>query len=117
MEFTTVAEFSSTYWTILIDLASRKLPFAVVRKSLRKAVFFAVLHAVRIMSDGKYSFRQVGLAVRLAGGFRGGYPTAGVGVELLRVFTLDLVTWAEELGYYTGQDEERVYMAQISLGF
>ena len=64
-----------------------------------------------------YNNELRGLAVRLAGGFRGGYPTAGVGVELLRVFTLDLVTWAEELGYYTGQDEERVYMAQISLGF
>ena len=64
-----------------------------------------------------YNNELRGLAIRLAGGFRGGYPTAGFGLELLRVFTLDLVTWAEELGYYTGQDEERVYMAQLSIGF
>jgi len=64
-----------------------------------------------------YNNELRGLAIRLAGGFRGGYPTAGFGLEVLRVFTLDLVTWAEELGYYTGQDEERVYMAQLSIGF
>lgn len=64
-----------------------------------------------------YNNELRGLAIRLAGGFRGGYPTAGFGLELLRVFTLDLVTWAEELGYYTGQDEERIYMAQLSVGF
>lgn len=57
------------------------------------------------------------LSLRLAGGFRGGYPTAGIGLEVLRFFTFELATWAEEMGYYTGQDEERVYMAQISLGF
>lgn len=57
------------------------------------------------------------LALRLAGGFRGGYPSAGLGLEVGRLFTLNLVTWAEELGYYTGQDEERIYMAEISLGF
>lgn len=58
-----------------------------------------------------------GLALRVAGGFRGGYPSAGIGLEVLRFFTMELATWAEEQGYYTGQDEERVYMAQISLGF
>ena len=57
------------------------------------------------------------LAVRLAGGFKGGYPSAGLGLEILRFRTLEVATWAEELGYYTGQDEERIYMGQISLGF
>ncbi|MCQ2106321.1 MAG: hypothetical protein MJZ26_11080 [Fibrobacter sp.] len=57
------------------------------------------------------------LALRVAGGFKGGYPTAGIGLEVLRFFTFELATWAEERGYYTGQDEERVYMAEISLGF
>lgn len=57
------------------------------------------------------------LAIRLAGGFRGGYPSAGVSLEVLRFFTFEIATWGEERGYYTGQDEERVYMAQFSLGF
>lgn len=57
------------------------------------------------------------LALRVSGGFKGGYPSAGVALEVLRFFTFELATWAEELGYYTGQDEERVYMAEISLGF
>lgn len=57
------------------------------------------------------------LALRVSGGFKGGYPTAGVALEVLRFFTLEVATWAEELGYYTGQDEERVYMAELSIGF
>jgi len=57
------------------------------------------------------------LALRLSGGFKGGYPSAGAALEVLRVFTLEFATWAEELGYYTGQDEERIYMAEISIGF
>ncbi len=57
------------------------------------------------------------LALRVAGGFRGGYPSAGVSLEVLRFFTFELATWAEEQGYYTGQDEERVFMAEISIGF
>jgi hypothetical protein len=57
------------------------------------------------------------LALRLSGGFKGGYPAAGFGLEVLKFFTVEFATWAEELGYYTGQDEERIYMGQISIGF
>ncbi len=57
------------------------------------------------------------LAVRLSGGFKGGYPAAGFAVEALQFFTVEFATWAEELGYYTGQDEERIYMGQLSIGF
>ncbi|MDR1759452.1 MAG: hypothetical protein LBR60_02880 [Fibrobacter sp.] len=57
------------------------------------------------------------LKLRLAGGLKGGYPTAGIGLEVLRFFDFEFATWAEERGYYTGQAEERFYMAQVSLGF
>lgn len=57
------------------------------------------------------------LKLRLAAGLKGGYPTAGVGIEVLRFLDLEFATWAEERGYYTGQDEQRFYMGQISLGF
>ena len=57
------------------------------------------------------------LAVRLSGGFKGGYPAAGAALEALQFITLEFATWAEELGYYTGQNEERIYMVQLSLGF
>jgi hypothetical protein len=57
------------------------------------------------------------LKVRLAGGFKGGYPSGGVGLELMRVVELELATWAEEKGYYTGQAPYRVYMGQVRVGF
>ena len=55
--------------------------------------------------------------MRLSGGFKGGYPAAGFAIEALRFITVEFATWAEELGYYTGQDEERIYMGQLSIGF
>jgi hypothetical protein len=57
------------------------------------------------------------ISLRLAGGFRGGYPSAGIGLEVLRFFTFEAATWGEERGYYTGQDENRIYMVQASIGF
>ncbi len=56
------------------------------------------------------------LKLRLAGGFKGGYPTAGVGLEVLRFAELEFVTWADEEGYYTGDKENRYYMLQVSFG-
>lgn len=57
------------------------------------------------------------LKLRLSGGFHGGYPSAGVALEALRFIEVQFATWGEERGYYTGQDENRIYMAEISLGF
>src|SRR5574344_582242 len=57
------------------------------------------------------------LKLRLSGGFKGGYPSAGIAVEALRLITVEAATWGEERGYYTGQDENRLYMLQVSLGF
>jgi len=57
------------------------------------------------------------IKLRLAGGFRGGYPSAGIGLEVLRFFDFEFATWGEERGYYTGQDENRIYMVQAGIGF
>ncbi len=57
------------------------------------------------------------LKLRLSGGFHGGYPSAGVALEMLRFIEVEFATWGEERGYYTGQNEDRIYMAQVSLGF
>lgn len=57
------------------------------------------------------------LTGRIAAGFKGGYPSAGVSLEVLHVLTLEFATWGDERGYYTGQAEERTYMGQISIGF
>lgn len=57
------------------------------------------------------------LKLRLAAGFKGGYPSAGVSVEFLRILELEAATWAEERGYYTGQAPYRIYMGQVRIGF
>jgi hypothetical protein len=57
------------------------------------------------------------LTGRMAVGFKGGYPTFGIGAEILRIFHLDFATWADEGGAFTGQKEERYYLVQVGLGF
>lgn len=56
------------------------------------------------------------LKVRGGVGFKGGYPTAGAAVEVLRILELEACTWAEEAGYFTGEEENRFWVAQISVG-
>jgi hypothetical protein len=53
---------------------------------------------------------------RVAGGFKGGYWTAGLGLELVRFVHLDIVSWADETGYFTGQEPERTYVVEIAIG-
>lgn len=56
------------------------------------------------------------IKVRGGVGFKGGYWSAGGGLELLRIFTLEAATWAEERGYVTGQNGERYYAFNIGIG-
>ena len=56
-------------------------------------------------------------SVRVAGGFKGGYWTAGGGVSILDFIHVDAVSWADEGGYYTGQVEDRLYAFNVGIGF
>jgi hypothetical protein len=56
-------------------------------------------------------------SLRVAGGFKGGYWTAGGGVSVLDFIHIDAVSWADEGGYYTGQIENRLYAVNLGLGF
>jgi hypothetical protein len=53
---------------------------------------------------------------RLSAGVKGGYPTAGLGGNLLTVFHYEFATWADEAGYYTGQREDRYYVMKFGIG-
>ena len=57
------------------------------------------------------------IATRLAAGFKGGYWTLGTELELMRVLHLNLATWADEQGYFTGQEPERKFIMSFGLGF
>lgn len=53
---------------------------------------------------------------RLSGGFKGGYWTAGTGLDLFDALHIEAATWAEEAGYYTGQTENRYYAFRVGVG-
>ena len=57
------------------------------------------------------------LNFRFATGVLGGYPTAGVGMDLFRVIHLDAATWAYETGYYTGQMPDRQWGVRLAIGW
>ncbi len=54
---------------------------------------------------------------RLSGGVKGGYPTFGVGGTLFTLLHFEFATWADEIGYYTGQQEDRYYVMNFGIGF
>jgi len=54
---------------------------------------------------------------RLSGGFKGGYWTAGIGGKLFTLLHFEFATWADEKGYYTGQQEERFYVMKSGLAY
>jgi len=56
------------------------------------------------------------MSVRLGGGFKGGYWTAGAGLGLFSAVRIEAVSWADEGGYYTGQIENRVFAVNVAIG-
>jgi hypothetical protein len=57
------------------------------------------------------------IATRLAAGFKGGYWSLGGELELMRVIHLQIASWAEETGYFTGQEPNRQFVLSFGLGF
>lgn len=55
-------------------------------------------------------------AARVAGGFKGGYWSAGAGLTLVNAVHLEAASWAEEAGMYTGHIEDRYYAVRIGVG-
>lgn len=55
-------------------------------------------------------------AVRVAGGFKGGYWTAGAGLSMVNAIHLEMASWAEEGGLYTGHIEDRYYAFRVGIG-
>ncbi len=55
-------------------------------------------------------------AVRIAGGFKAGYWTAGAGLSVVNAIHLELASWAEEGGMYTGHIEDRYYAFRLGVG-
>ncbi|MCL0033534.1 hypothetical protein M1M99_01810 [Thermodesulfovibrionales bacterium] len=59
---------------------------------------------------------QLPMILAVRAGLNQGYLTAGATIDLWAL-RFDLATYAEEVGVYAGQREDRRYMAQISLGW
>jgi hypothetical protein len=57
------------------------------------------------------------LGARLGGGSKGGYWTAGGAVSVMSLVELELVSWAEEAGTFTGDVEERHYAFNVAVCF
>lgn len=126
-ELTVGVAFSPRRWQNNSNFA-RKLNFALDFEDLlnndREYKFFSkvnfgfeieqVLATIPYLAFGEY-FRFA--KTRLGAGFKGGYWTLGAGLELLSVFHFEFATWAEEKGYYTGQNPERTYVGNLGIGF
>jgi hypothetical protein len=74
----------------------------------------------KIGMGADYSFSVLpwkALNFRLSVGALGGYPTAGIGIDIVRAVRLDMTTWAREAGWYTGQMPDRKWALKAAVGW
>ncbi len=84
--------------------------------TITPAIDFRYLNRADLQLMRKVNFGiEIGLPVLdIRGGFREGYYTAGVGVNL-GLFRIDAATYGVELGDYPGQIEDRRYVAEFTM--
>ena len=96
------------------------LPAVLRKQGMLRYVNFAVdiqdvfadkpfLGKVNMGAEMNLSLAQV------RGGFKGGYPTYGLLLNLL-FLQMEFTTWAEEAGLYVGQLEDRHYLFGVRMG-
>jgi hypothetical protein len=61
-------------------------------------------------------FKKKAIGMMVRAGLYQGYATAGIDLRL-GLLTLAYVTYAEEVGAYAGQDDDRRHLAMINLGW
>ncbi|MGE4130868.1 MAG: hypothetical protein AB7F86_04485 [Bdellovibrionales bacterium] len=84
--------------------------------SIAPAFDFRYLNRSDLQLTRKINFGiEIGLPIiDIRGGFREGYYTAGLGVNL-GLFRVDAATYGVELGEYTGQIEDRRYVLEFAM--
>lgn len=84
--------------------------------SVAPAIDFRYLNRADLQLMRKINFGlEIGLPlIDIRGGFREGYYTAGVGVNL-GLFKVDVATYGVELGEYPGQIEDRRYLLEFAM--
>ncbi len=84
--------------------------------SVAPAIDFRYLNRADLQLMRKINFGiEIGLPLLdIRGGFREGYYTAGLGVNL-GLFKVDVATYGVELGAYPGQIEDRRYLLEFAL--
>ncbi|HNY31267.1 MAG TPA: hypothetical protein PKO15_10310 [Fibrobacteria bacterium] len=97
---------------------SRKLNFAIgLDNLLDDTLGYKPLSKLNMGAEYEMTFIPYVFAGRLSGGLMGGYPTFGTSVTLLSILRGDLLTYAEEGGHFTGDKENRYWMARVGIGF
>jgi hypothetical protein len=98
-------------------LWSRKANIALsVNDIFNDTLGFKPLSKIGMGAEYEMTFIPHVLVGRLSGGFMGGYPTGGVSGTLFSFLRGDFITYAEEAGHFTGQMENRYWMARVGIG-
>ena len=104
------------------DDVSPNLKFGASYKLLNRVS--AEINFIDLLNtDGTNFFKRVHIGgevdlplLKLRGGFFQGYPSFGIGINLI-IIQADFAVWTEEIGPIPGLDGETFYGAQINLGF
>lgn len=99
------------------DKWSRKINFGLsATELLEDTLGYKPLSKLNFGGEWEQTVIPHTLVGRVSVGVKGGYPTAGVSGTLLHVFRGEFLTYAEESGKFTGDEESRYYMVRLGIG-
>lgn len=99
------------------DKWSRKINFAMSGSELLEDTLgYKPLSKINIGAEWEQTVLPHTLVGRVSVGVKGGYYTAGVSGMLLHFLKGEFLTYAEEAGKFTGDEEKRYYMVRMGIG-
>ena len=99
------------------DKWSRKINFAFsATELLEDTLGYKPLSKLNVGAEWEQTVIPHTLVGRVSVGLKGGYPTAGVSGTILHTLRGEFLTYAEEGGKFTGDEEKRSYMVRFGIG-
>ena len=99
------------------DKWSRKINFAMsATELLEDTLGYKPLSKLNVGAEWEQTVIPHTIVGRISVGLKGGYPTAGVSGMLLHFLKGEFLTYADEGGKFTGDEENRYYLVRLGIG-
>lgn len=98
-------------------ILSRRVNFGVALENvLYDTLRYKPLAKLNLGAEIQQTAIPTVLSAGLSAGFKGGYPTLMVSTTWFSSIRCDVLTYADETGYFTGDRADRIWMGRVGIG-